>query len=240
MLTLLEQRKSIRDFLPKTIEKEKQKQILQAALRAPTAGNMSLYSILVVEDQEIKNKLVDSCDHQPFIAKAPLVLLFVADHSRWYKLFKEKDPRCKKPGMGDLFLSACDALIAAQSAAICGEALGLGSCYVGDILENAEFHRELFQLPPYTMPITLLCLGYPTELQKKRPQPPRFQREAMVFSNHYQDKSLEELREDLRKKDPKRGAQAQIDDLYKRKWTSSFLLEMERSVALWLKWWEEA
>lgn len=239
MISLLNNRKSIRDYLEKEVEEEKKEQILQAALRAPTAGNMSLYSIIEVEDQRIKDQLVDSCDHQPFIAKAPNVLLFVADYSRWYGIFKEKDPECKKPGLGDLFLSTCDTVIAAHSAVVCADALGLGSWYVGDILENAEFHRELFKLPKYTMPILLLCIGYPTEQQKNRPQPPRFQKEALVYKNQYHSKSLDEMKKDLDVKDPKRTAMDQIDDLYHRKWTSAFLLEMERSVNQWLAWWEE-
>lgn len=232
-------RKSLRSFLDKEVEEEKKELILRAALRAPTAGNMSLYKIIDIQDQKTKDKLAISCDNQPFIASAPLVLLFLVDYQGWYKLFRQKDPQCKRPGMGDLFLGACDALIAAQSAAICAEYLGLGSCYIGDVLEEAELHRDIFKLPKYTMPITLLVMGYPTQQQKNRPQPPRFSREAMVFTDVYREKSLDELKKDLDKKNPRLGAEVQIDDLFKRKWTSDFLLEMERSVEQWISWWKD-
>ena len=56
-------------------------------MRSPTAGNMMLYSIIEIEDQNTKEKLVKSCDNQPFIAKAPLVLLFLADYQRWMDYF---------------------------------------------------------------------------------------------------------------------------------------------------------
>ncbi len=46
-----------------------------------------LYSIIEVEDQALKEKLAVSCDHQPFIAKAPFVLIFVADYQRWMDFF---------------------------------------------------------------------------------------------------------------------------------------------------------
>lgn len=237
MLEMLETRKSMRRFLDQEVEEEKKRQILEVALRAPTAGNMSLYSVIEIERDELKEKLSVSCDHQPFIAETPFLLLFVADYSRWYALFKEKDPSCRKPSHGDLFLAACDALIAAQTAVIAADALGLGSCYIGDILEEAQFHRDLFGLPPYTMPITLLCIGYPTEQQRQRAQPPRFALEALHHKDIYTPRSLEELKADLEKKDPRRGAQAQIDDLFHRKWTSAFLKEMDRSVKEWLEWW---
>ena len=77
-------RKSIRAYMKKTIAPEVRAELLRATLRAPTAGNLMLYSIIEVADQSIKNKLVKTCDNQPFIARAPLVWLFLADYQRWY------------------------------------------------------------------------------------------------------------------------------------------------------------
>ena len=68
-------------------------------------------------------------------------------------------------------LACCDALIAAQTAVIAAESLGIGSCYIGDIMENYEAHRDLFGLPQYVFPICLLCFGYPTQQQMQRPRP---------------------------------------------------------------------
>ncbi len=73
----------------------------------------------------------------------------------------------RKPEEGDLFLACCDALIAAQTAVIAAESLGLGSCYIGDIMENYEVHRDLFKLPKYVFPICLVCFGYPTRQQMR-------------------------------------------------------------------------
>lgn len=47
-------------------------------MQAPTAGNQMLYTILQITDQNLKERLAETCDHQPFIAKAPLVLVFLA------------------------------------------------------------------------------------------------------------------------------------------------------------------
>jgi nitroreductase len=57
-------------------------------MRAPTAGNLMLYSIIEVEDQALKERLALTCDNQPFIAKAPWVLIFVADYQKWIDLFE--------------------------------------------------------------------------------------------------------------------------------------------------------
>ena len=60
-------RKSVRVFADKLIEPEKKQLIIDAAIQAPTAGNMTLYSIIDVQSQELKDKLAKTCDNQPFI-----------------------------------------------------------------------------------------------------------------------------------------------------------------------------
>ncbi|UCC75896.1 MAG: nitroreductase family protein, partial [Anaerolineales bacterium] len=142
-------RKSVRVYEPRPISEEAKQVILAAALRAPTAGNMMLYSIIEVVDQAAKDTLAETCDHQPFIAKAPLVLLFLADYQRWFDYFmwsaveelcQQRGEPLRKPEEGDLLLACCDALIAAHTAVIAAESLGIGSCYIGDIMENYEVH----------------------------------------------------------------------------------------------------
>jgi nitroreductase len=193
-LELLAKRKSVRAYEPVPRGPGQREAILRAALRAPTAGNQMLYSIIEIEDQALKDRLAETCDHQPFIAKAPLVLLFVADYQRWFDFFRHSgvEDLCRRTGTpfrtpqeGDLMLALSDALIAAQTAVVAAEALGLGSCYIGDIMENAEIHRELLSLPEYAFPIALVCFGVPTEGQRQRPQPPRFPEELVVFRNAY-------------------------------------------------------
>ena len=75
----LRDRKSVRAYLDKPIAPEDRRAILEAACAAPTAGNQQLYTILDITDQRLKDTLAETCDHQPFIAQAPLVLIFCAD-----------------------------------------------------------------------------------------------------------------------------------------------------------------
>jgi len=86
-LSVIHNRKSVRKYADTPLTREEKDAILNATMRAPTAGNMMLYSIIEVEDQELKDTLAVSCDNQPFIASAPYVLLFVADYQRWMDLF---------------------------------------------------------------------------------------------------------------------------------------------------------
>ena len=124
----LYQRKSMRVYEDREIPEEMKKLILKAASQAPTAGCQQLYTILDITDQQLKEALSESCDHQPFIAKAPMVLVFCADCKKWYDAYLEAGCEPRKPGVGDLMLAVTDTVIAAQNAVVAAESLGLGSC----------------------------------------------------------------------------------------------------------------
>ena len=72
-------RKSVRVFTEEPVPQAVKNALFQAAMQAPTAGNQMLYTILDITDAALKARLADLCDHQPFIADAPVVLVFVAD-----------------------------------------------------------------------------------------------------------------------------------------------------------------
>jgi nitroreductase len=158
-------------FEDKPVPEDVKQSILRAAFEAPTAGNQMLYTILDITDPALKARLAVTCDDQPFIAKAPLVFIFLADCRRWPRLFELAGETPRAAGPGDLFLAMADACIAAQNAAVAAESLGLGSCYIGDILENCELHRQMLNLKEYLVPACMLVIGYPTEAQKARTKP---------------------------------------------------------------------
>jgi len=256
VMEVLMQRKSVRAFEDQPIEPEVKTAILKATLRAPTAGNMMLYSILDVTDQAIKDKLAVTCDNQPFIARAPMVWIFLADYQRWYDYFlasdvasvcQRKNVPMRTPEEGDLFLACCDALIAAQNAVIAAESFGLGSCYIGDIIEQHETHKELLNLPQYVFPICMLVFGYPTKQQKKREMTSRFDDKYIVFENGYRQLEAAELMEmftEHERKLPKGKAMEGIANfgqaIYLRKFGSDFSVEMSRSAREWLRGWRKA
>jgi len=145
-------RKSVRVFTEEPVPQAVKNALFQAAMQAPTAGNQMLYTILDITDAALKARLADLCDHQPFIADAPVVLVFVADCQRWYDGFAAAGCAPRPPREGDLLLAAADAAIAAQNTVVAAESFGLGSCYIGDILENCEDVRSALALPPYAVP----------------------------------------------------------------------------------------
>lgn len=233
-------RKSVRVYENREIPEKIKEEILNSAFEAPTAGNMMLYSILDITDQKLKDKLAVTCDNQPFIAKAPLVLIFLADYQRWYDTFDLNDCEPRKPGQGDILLASADAIIAAQNTVVAAESLGIGSCYIGDILENNEEVTKLLKLPDFVIPVAMLVYGYPSQQQKTRKKPIRFEKQYIVFENEYKKLSKEEHDDMHREKNNKTGTinkniSEDIKTFCKRKYMSDFSLEMSRSAGEYLK-----
>ena len=225
-LSVIHNRKSIRIYDDRPVTAETRSQVLHAALRSPTAGALMLYSIIEIESQEIKEALSHTCDEQPFIAKAPWLVLFAADYQRLYDAWlAESKTIQRKPGTGDLYIAFCDALIAAQTAVIAAESLGLGSCYIGDIIENAEKQREILSLPDYVFPAALLCFGYPRE-DDSRKLSPRMPLDDVLHKDRYS-----------RKQYPSGEVAEAIKDRGIKKFNSEFSFEMRRSMNIWLNKW---
>ncbi len=247
VLRLLDARCSTRAYEPAPLTADEKQAILHAAMRAPTAGNLMLYSILEIEDQALKDRLAVTCDDQPFIARAPWVLLFVADLQKWMDLFAACGcddlpgvPAGATPGLGDLMMACNDALIAAQNAVVAAESLGIGSCYIGDIMELGEEHAELLQLPRWTFPAALLCFGRP---RTRAHRTERYERHV-VHKDGYRRLTPDELAETSAELDAlhgvreaRDGVRGCVQDVYARKFTADFAVEMNRSVAWWLERW---
>lgn len=250
-IEVIENRVSLRKYADKDITQEHLDIIIKSAMRAPTAGNMMLYTILLVKDQDTKEKLSKTCDNQPFIANAPVVLIFLADMQRWFDYYdysgvKEYSKKHKLDYVGpeesDLLLSASDAIIAAQNAVIAAESLDIGSCYIGDIIENYEIHKEMFDLPDWAFPVGMLCLGYYPEDVSRIPKP-RFDKKYIVHNEKYKRLSNDEFK-DMFSHIEKRFSRDNSFDAenigqlnYARKTGSDFSKEMARSVKVALKNW---
>ena len=235
VITQLFERKSVRVFTEQEISQENKNLILDAAAHAPTAGNQQLYTILDITDQSIKDKLVDTCDHQPFIAQGKLVLIFCADCLKWYEAFAYAGCEPRMPGVGDLMLAVNDAVIAAQNAVVAAHSLGLGSCYIGDITENYEEQKALLGLPEYVFPVAMLVFGYPTQQQLRREKPPRSPRELIVHENGYHRMDAQQLQRLLEVKSGQPDYTQWLRAFCKRKYNSDFSREMTRSVKKYLE-----
>lgn len=249
-LALIERRSSTRRFSGAPVTDGQRAAVLHAASRAPTAGAMMMYSVIDIREQGTLDRLAVLCDNQPFIARAPWALVFVVDYCKWIDLFEragcytaEFAERTgvapdRHVGLGEFAIAAQDAAIAAQTAVIAAEAVGLGTCYIGDIIENAAEVAALLGLPEHTVPLSMLVLGEPGIERPATGHPV----ENLVMPERYRradeatlDAQIAEL--DALFKPHASAAGARVHDLYTRKHASAFMGEMSCSMERWLANW---
>ncbi|MEA1992978.1 MAG: nitroreductase family protein [Euryarchaeota archaeon] len=161
-IRLLYERASCRSFSDKKIEPEVLRYILESGIHAPTGGNLQPYSIIKIEKNETKERLAELCEGQQFIADAPVDLLFCIDlHrlERWTEL--ETAPFTARNSFRHFWIAFQDTVICAQSISTAAESLGLGSVFIGSVMEGLREIKKMFHLPEGVFPVVLLSLGYP-------------------------------------------------------------------------------
>ena len=232
------ERKSTRQFEVRPIALEEKNLILEAALQAPTAGNQNLYTILDITDEALKQALALYCDNQPFIAQAPMALVFLADCRRWYDSYILAGLEARLPEEGDLLLAVADTVIAAQNTVIAAESLGIGSCYIGDILEREEDVRKALDLDEYVFPAAFVIYGYPIQGSLKRKKPSRPPLSSIVQENRYRRMSEKEHKKMFLEKgsiNKKDEFNEYLKAFCTRKYMGDFAREMNRSAKQYLK-----
>jgi nitroreductase len=196
-IRLLLERASLRDFADRAIPPEVRDLILKAGVHAASGGNLQPISILSIEEAEPRARLGELC-MQPFVAKAPLHLLFLIDWHRMERWARMEDaPFTATSSFRHFWISFQDVIISAQNICTAADAVGLGSVYIGTVLEFFPTLREMFALPDAVFPVVLLCLGYPKNLPKPRVKLPP---ESMIHRERYRDPSDEELLAAFREK----------------------------------------
>ena len=183
-------RHSFRNFSDKELSEELLNSILTRALKAPTTGNMQLYSVIVNRDKEMIEKLGPVHFNQPAVKNAKVLLTVCADFNRFTRWCE-----IKKADAGfDNFLSFtsafADALILAQQIVTVAEMEGLGTCYLGTVTYNASQIAEILELPELTVPVACIALGWP---EGEPEVTERLGLEAVVHQEKYRKDSDEEI-----------------------------------------------
>ena len=164
---------SIRSYKNKAIEDEKLEQIIKAIQAAPSWINGQQVSIIAIKDPMKKKKFAELCGGQKHIEEAPVFLVFCSDFHRAYLASKlEETPFAVPENIDTLLVGATDVGIALEAAITASESLGLGTVCIGGIRRNLNEVIKELNLPPYVLPISGLCVGYPADDPGIKPRLP--------------------------------------------------------------------
>lgn len=153
-------RRSVRSYKDKEIPEEKLQKVIESARMAPSARNKQDWKFVIVQDEEVKNKIQEAAGGQKFVNEAPTVIAGVSTKP-------DKRMKC------DIPTGVVDVSIAMDHITLKAAEEGLGTCWVG-AFEQEEV-KEILNIPEGCKVVALMPIGYPEEelevLYKKRKNP---------------------------------------------------------------------
>lgn len=182
--TILNHR-SVRGFLPDTLPDGTLEMLVAAAQSASTSSNLQVWSVVAVQDSERKSRLADLAGKQQFIREAPLLLVWLADLARLDAIAAERQMKVEGAQYTEAFiLGVVDAALAAQSALIAAESLGLGCVYIGAMRNLPEEVAAALNLPPHVFAVFGMSVGYPDPARETGIKP-RLPQDVVLHREQY-------------------------------------------------------
>ncbi|MDE6650692.1 MAG: nitroreductase family protein [Muribaculaceae bacterium] len=192
-------RMSVRNYEKKHIPEEVLDDILERAMRAPTCGNMQLYSVVVTRDTTNLQKLAKEHFNQPAAAGADVILTICADFNRFTAWCNASDAKPGYNNFHSFIMALTDAVIYTQQIVTIAETEGLGTCYLGTVNYNAREISELLELPELVVPVASISLGYPAGDNCEQCE--RLPLSAIRHNEKYRNDTEEEILELFKSKD---------------------------------------
>jgi nitroreductase len=183
--------RSVRAFLPTKLPAGTLEVLVAAAQSASTSSNLQFWSVVAVEDPERKVRLSELAGQQKFIRDAPLLLVWLCDHARLTAFAAERQmPVEGIHYLEEFIVGIVDAALAAQSAAIAAESLGLGCVYIGAMRNLPERIAEELGLPPQVFAVFGMSVGY-ADPSGETGVKPRLPRPVVLHREQYGSASQE-------------------------------------------------
>jgi len=157
-------RRSIRKYTKQPVSDEVLKELLEAAMYAPSASNRQPWCFVVINDRKILNEIPEYHPYAQMLKGAPVAILVCCDINLENKGFGVED---------------CSA--ATQNILLAAHAKGLGAVWLGvyPAEPTVTATKKLLNLPEHITPISLISIGYPAE---QKPQPNRYRADRVHYN----------------------------------------------------------
>lgn len=148
-------RRSIRKYREETVPEESLREVLEAAMSAPSAGNQQPWHFIVINERKLLDRIPEFHPHSLMCREASLAILVCGDPSL------EKHV--------GYWVQDCAA--ATENLLLAVHAAGLGGVWVGVYPreERVNGFRKLLNMPEHVIPFALIPIGYPAEQKPLRP-----------------------------------------------------------------------
>lgn len=149
---VVSRRRSVRHFNSKlNVPETDVRALLEAAVAAPSAGNIQPWRFVVVRGLEARERLASAL-HQPWATSAPLVIVVCVDPRPCAARYGDR---------GEYLYALQDTAAAAENILLAAVDRGLASCWIGAFDEVAV--RDALRVSPPVTPVAVLPVGYSAE-----------------------------------------------------------------------------
>ena len=183
-------RRTIRKYKKEDVSGQLLHELLTAAARTQTMGNLQLYSVVVTRDPAMKARLAPAHFNQPMVTGAPVVLTICADFRRVTDWCANRQADAGYDNFLSFINAASDALLYTQTFCNLAEERGLGCCYLGTTVYMPQAIIDILELPRLVMPVATITLGWPDE---EPPLTDRLATEAFVHEETYKPYTPERI-----------------------------------------------
>jgi len=191
LLPFLE-RSVCRSFDPDPVPEPLLTALLAAAQSAPSKSDLQQYSIVVVDDPDLRRRIQALPSIHDWVEPAPLLLVFVADSHRGRTICEGRGYTYAMATLDTLVNATGDAAIALATCVMAAERVGLGTCPLSVVRNHIDEIADLLGLPEGTFPFAGLAVGWPRD---KAGLTPRLPQEVVVHRNRYREPSDEALKQ---------------------------------------------
>lgn len=145
-------RKSVRKYTERPVEKEKLETLVRAGMAAPSSRDRRPWEFVIVTDRDLLDKMGDGLPLARMLKETKQAIIVCGD-------------TVKSENAWQLDCSA-----AAQNILLAAESMGLGAVWTATYPypERMKIIQDALQLPEHILPLTVIPLGYPTGIEKPK------------------------------------------------------------------------
>jgi len=180
-------RRSCRHYVARPVPEALLAVLLAGAQSAPSKSDLQQYAIIVVKDPGSRAAIQALTASMPWIAEAPVFLMFCADMRRARRITELRGHDFANDNMDGFVNATVDAALAMGGFIAAAEAVGLGCCPISLVRNHIDEVSTLLALPDRVYPVAGLCAGYPASAgQVSMRLPPG----VVVHTDRYDDGRL--------------------------------------------------
>ena len=149
-------RRSIRAYQPEDVGEDLVRDLLEAAMAAPSAMAKDPWEFVVLRNRKVLAKIVEGLPNGKMLADAPLGVVVCGDLQR------------ANDGQLSYLLQDCSAAI--ENLLLAAGTLGLGACWLGihPREERVTYVRSVLNIPDTVIPVAAIAIGWPAGSKEPR------------------------------------------------------------------------